>query len=143
LTFSGECFVNGSFKTKYSNALPDTWEDVIDCDEVLMEVTGDEEEKSLTVNPSLLTGTDPLFLWFITRADEEDDYTNANYKGFFWDFTVTLTDADGEETTLDWEEISQAWVADQETKYKVKDTDPVEYRPITVTLLSDEEYEGA
>jgi hypothetical protein len=143
LTFSGLCLVNGSFQTKHSNALPDTWEDVIDCDEVLHEVIGDDEEKSLTVNPSLLTGTDPLFLWFITRADEEDDYTNANYKGFFWDFTVTLTDTDGEESTLSFEDISDAWKVDQKTKYMVKDSDPVEYREVTVTKLDDEEYEGA
>lgn len=107
---------NRNIRIFYSYGIPDTWEDVLSFTEMTYDAPDEmSTTKEVAVDTDLLTGTDPLFIWFLLTGDHEGDFSAAYEIGYLYDFVIT---ADDEE--IDIEDVS--WDGDY-AKLKIAGTD--------------------
>ena len=117
---------NRNIAVLYSYGVPDTWVDVLNF-AVHEGHTPDEDSatKSIAISTALLTGTDPLFVWILLSADANEDYTNTDNVGHFWDMEIYADGVSQDVTT-------QSWTTGNVAKLIVSGTTPTKYRNFTV-----------
>ena len=121
---------NANITVLSSNGIPDTWADVLLFTKHSTHAPSEASiTKEIVISPTLLVGTDPLFIWILLAADYVEDYENdpvgTTRFGHFWDMEIYADGVSQDVTT-------QSWTTGNVAKLIVSGTTPTKYRNFTV-----------